>query len=81
MRTPSTRPSWRPFGPPGSIYIPFTRWELLYWNLMRFNPGARYRTGGELTLPSRDTLMLLSIAPRVDGTRFLRDCRVGRAPD
>lgn len=50
-----------------NIYIPSTRWELLYWNLMRFNPGARYTTGGELVLPSRDTLMLLSITPRVDG--------------
>ena len=25
------------------ICIPFTRWEVLYWNFMRFNPSARYR--------------------------------------
>jgi hypothetical protein len=48
------------------VYIPYTHWELLYWNLMRFNPAARYTTGGTPRLPSRDTLMLLSIVPRID---------------
>lgn len=49
-----------------AIYIPYTRWEVLYWNFMRFNPTARYTTGKELVLPASRTLMLLSIAPLVD---------------
>jgi len=27
------------------VYITYTHWELLYWNLMRLNPAARYFTG------------------------------------
>jgi hypothetical protein len=27
------------------VYIAYTHWELLYWNLMRLNPSARYFTG------------------------------------
>ncbi|MBL8235814.1 MAG: hypothetical protein JNM66_00240 [Bryobacterales bacterium] len=27
------------------VYIAYTHWELLYWNLMRLNPAARYFTG------------------------------------
>lgn len=27
------------------VYIPYTHWELLYWNLMRLNPTAKYFTG------------------------------------
>jgi hypothetical protein len=43
------------------VYIPATHWEVLYWNLMRFNPAARYSNGGVFRTPSPDTLMLLSI--------------------
>jgi 4-amino-4-deoxy-L-arabinose transferase-like glycosyltransferase len=44
------------------IYIPYTHWEVLYWNFMRFNPVAKYSTGVDLRLPSPDTMMLLSVA-------------------
>jgi len=27
------------------VYITYTHWELLYWNLMRLNPAARYFSG------------------------------------
>ncbi|MFN0106478.1 MAG: hypothetical protein ACKV2U_30850 [Bryobacteraceae bacterium] len=27
------------------VYITYTHWELLYWNMMRLNPAARYFTG------------------------------------
>lgn len=27
------------------VYITYTHWELLYWNLMRLNPAARFFTG------------------------------------
>lgn len=27
------------------VYIEYTHWEMLYWNLMRLNPAARYFTG------------------------------------
>jgi hypothetical protein len=43
------------------VYLPYTHWEVLYWNFMRFNPAAKYTTGMELRLPSAGTLMLLSI--------------------
>jgi hypothetical protein len=44
------------------VYIPYTHWEVLYWNFMRFNPAARYSTGVDLRVPSPDTMMLLSVA-------------------
>ncbi len=44
------------------IYIPYTHWEVLYWNFMRFHPGAAYSTGTEFRPPSRDIMMLLSVA-------------------
>ncbi|MEO8368649.1 MAG: hypothetical protein ABI806_05590 [Candidatus Solibacter sp.] len=44
------------------IYIPYSHWELLYWNFMRFNPAAKYSTGVELRMPSPDTMLLLSVA-------------------
>jgi hypothetical protein len=45
------------------VYIPGSHWEILYWNFMRFNPGARYTTGPAFRAPSADTLMLLPISP------------------
>ncbi len=44
------------------IYIPYTHWEVLYWNFMRFNPAAKYSTGVDLHSPSPGALMLLSVA-------------------
>jgi hypothetical protein len=41
------------------IYIPYTHWEVLYWNYMRFNPAARYRTGEDLHAPTSGDAMLL----------------------
>src|SRR5262249_45173578 len=43
------------------VYMPFTHWETLYWNSMRFNPAARYTTGEELSSPGPDTLTVLSM--------------------
>lgn len=51
-----------------AVYIPTTHWEVLLWNLMRYNLGARYSTGQLLQLPAANTLMLLSIAPDVART-------------
>jgi hypothetical protein len=48
------------------IYIPYAHWEVLYWNFMRFNPAASYRTGLELNSPASDLLMLVSTAPEHD---------------
>ncbi len=44
-----------------NIYLPFTHWEILYWNIMRHNPAAWYTTGLELRTPSHSTLMLLHV--------------------
>jgi len=44
------------------IYIPYTHWEVLYWNFMRFNPAATYSTGVDLRMPDRATMLLLSVA-------------------
>ncbi|MBM3785302.1 MAG: hypothetical protein FJW30_13130 [Acidobacteria bacterium] len=32
-----------------NVHINYTHWELLYWNLMRLNPAARYHTGAART--------------------------------
>jgi hypothetical protein len=47
------------------VYIPDTHWEVPYWRFMRFNPAAKYTTGGNFRLPSPDTLMLLPVEPDV----------------
>jgi hypothetical protein len=47
------------------IYIAQTHWEVLYWNFMRFHPGAKYTSGTDLHLPSPDTMMLLTVVPRI----------------
>jgi hypothetical protein len=44
------------------IYIPYTHWEVLYWNFMRFNHAARYSTGVDLHSSDDATMMLLSVA-------------------
>lgn len=51
------------------IYIPQTHWEVLYWNLMRYNLSAKYFNGGSLQDPDPKTLMLLSIAPDITRVR------------
>jgi hypothetical protein len=53
-----------------TVYLPFTHWEVFYWNLMRFNPAARYTTGGDLRLPSPDTLMLLNTSTLIKDGRL-----------
>jgi hypothetical protein len=48
------------------VYIPDTHWEVPYWRFMRFNPVAKYTTGGgNFRLPSPDILMLLPVQPDV----------------
>jgi hypothetical protein len=48
-----------------TTYIPTTHWEVFFWTLMRYNPSAKYSTGGSLENPDSNTLMLLSIAPNI----------------
>ena len=60
--TPCNPPSPPPSRAARRIYIPYTHWEVLYWNFMRFNPAARYSTGIDLRMPSPDTMLLLSAA-------------------
>ncbi|MEO8593448.1 MAG: hypothetical protein ABI759_09000 [Candidatus Solibacter sp.] len=52
------------------IYIPYSHWEVLYWNFMRFNFAAKYSTGVDLRTPSPDTMMLLTLAREGDSDFF-----------
>jgi hypothetical protein len=60
------------------IYIPYTHWEILYWNYMRFNPAARYTTGVDVGLQKSGVMTLLSAAPESD--RDLLPVRIPRGP-
>lgn len=59
-----------------TIYIPNTHWEVLFWNLMRYNPSARYFTGSSIQDPNPNTLLLLSIAPDITRVRGPAEDRV-----
>lgn len=50
-----TSPSLRPLIEQArQVHINYTHWELLYWNLMRLNPAARYSTGNVPDSPPPD---------------------------
>jgi hypothetical protein len=51
------------------IYIPYTHWEVLYWNYMRFNPAASYGTGLNFRPPTSGAMLLFGAAH--EGTQDL----------
>jgi hypothetical protein len=53
-----------------SVHIPYLHWELLYWNVMRLNPAARYTTGTAWDQPGAD-LTIYSMSNRLDWTAML----------
>ena len=57
------------------IYLPYTHWEVLYWNFMRYNPAARYSTGMDLRRSSREATTLLAVSKERD-----RDLLPARLP-
>ena len=56
------------------VNIPYLHWELLYWDLMRRNPGAIYTTGADMIAQDTRSLNLLSVSN--DG-QYL----IGRSPE
>jgi hypothetical protein len=67
------------------IHIPYAHWEVLYWNFIRHNPGARYTTGAEYRAPDSGTLSLISVEgdefhPPAPGTPPDGRWLIGRVP-